>query len=375
MDQANINSFLEKLIDWKDFEIFVSDIYKDAEAVSVQHYVTETGKSGAKRQIDVLVHQRTRLHTIKIIIECKYWRDKVSRSVIDILSASIEDLNANKGVIFTTNGFEEGAIEYAKSKNIDLFIIRDIREEEWGKPGRFIRLYLQYYSSIFGPFSLENAQFISLTGKKPDKIHINTAIQLSEVQDYPSQLNLYAKQNKMGQNLLRILIDVRNQIVKNISQKINSLFLPENGNPQIVYTYHINLDFKNFPYNNLIYEDGLINFQGVTFELKVVISQNMMEIDRAKSADVMLIVENYITNQRHLAAKRKDESNVKLSEPIVEAKKVAEENILKNGSVIKLIMEPYVITAIKSDAKIFEAVLLTINIQAEAPPLKSEIDV
>ena len=165
------------------------------------------------------------------------------------------------------------------------------------------------------------------------------------------------------------------QIVKNISQKINSLFLPENGNPQIVYTYHINLDFKNFPYNNLIYEDGLINFQGVTFELKVVISQNMMEIDRAKSADVMLIVENYITNQRHLAAKRKDESNVKLSEPIVEAKKVAEENILKNGSVIKLIMEPYVITAIKSDAKIFEAVLLTINIQAEAPPLKSEIDV
>ena len=102
---------------------------------------------------------------------------------------------------------------------------------------------------------------------------------------------------------------------------------------------------------------------------------NIMDKFTALLEEKLMPVAAKVANQRHLAAKRKDESNVKLSEPIVEAKKVAEENILKNGSVIKLIMEPYVITAIKSDAKIFEAVLLTINIQAEAPPLKSEIDV
>src|SRR5688572_12767487 len=113
------SAFINSLIDWKNFELFVAELYRDSEHVTVEHNVTEVGKSGAKRQIDVRVFQRTKLHTLKIIIECKRWKDKVDRPVLDVLAAGIEDLGASKGVIFNTRGYEEGAIQYAKSKNID----------------------------------------------------------------------------------------------------------------------------------------------------------------------------------------------------------------------------------------------------------------
>lgn len=54
------------------------------------------------------------------------------------MAASIRDLGANKGAIFTTKGYEEGALLYAKNENIDIFVIRDINDDEWGQPGRHI---------------------------------------------------------------------------------------------------------------------------------------------------------------------------------------------------------------------------------------------
>jgi len=114
------SGFLYKLFDWKNFELFVKDLYSSDGNVLVEHNVTETGKSGATRQIDVKVTQTTTLHTYKTIIECKFWKKAVERSTVDIVAASIEDLNASKGVIFTTKGYQQGAETYAKSKNIDI---------------------------------------------------------------------------------------------------------------------------------------------------------------------------------------------------------------------------------------------------------------
>lgn len=64
-DDSNINGFFGKLINWKEFELFVADLYKGSDDIQVKHNVTEIGKSDAKRQIDVLVLQKINLHTIK----------------------------------------------------------------------------------------------------------------------------------------------------------------------------------------------------------------------------------------------------------------------------------------------------------------------
>jgi restriction endonuclease Mrr len=136
-----MEQFLAKLIDWRDFEKFVADLYRDSDELRVEHDVTLVGKSGARRQVDVLVHRRSKLHEDKFIVECKRWKDPVQRSRIDILAASVRDLNANRGAIFTTKGYEEGAVGYAKDQGIDIFVVRDLREDEWGEPGRHVLLY------------------------------------------------------------------------------------------------------------------------------------------------------------------------------------------------------------------------------------------
>lgn len=100
--------------------MFVRDLYTEPDArVTVERDVTEVGKSEARRQVDVKVVQTTRLHALTIIVECKRWKEAVSRDRIDVLAAAVEDLGASKGVMFTTKGFEEGAVCYAKAKNID----------------------------------------------------------------------------------------------------------------------------------------------------------------------------------------------------------------------------------------------------------------
>jgi hypothetical protein len=44
------HQFIDRLIDWKDFEWFVHDMYAEDERLEVEHDITVNGKSGAKRR-------------------------------------------------------------------------------------------------------------------------------------------------------------------------------------------------------------------------------------------------------------------------------------------------------------------------------------
>src|SRR5689334_4758957 len=107
--------FLDQLVDWRDFETFVRDLYAEDTNLTVEHDVTLRGKSGAARQIDVLFRHKAGGHTYLTLVECKRWKEPVSRDRIDVLVAAIKDLNASKGVLFTTSGYEAGAEAYARS--------------------------------------------------------------------------------------------------------------------------------------------------------------------------------------------------------------------------------------------------------------------
>lgn len=360
-----MQSFLDKLIDWKDFEKFVAELYKDSDELTVKHDVTEVGKSNARRQIDVLVLQKTKLHTIKTIIECKRWKEPVDRQVIDVLFASVEDLNANKGAIFTTKGYEEGAIEYAKSKNIDIFIVRDIYESEWGEPGRHIFYYMQMFHSMIDGFSIDNPNFFSPLGLKPSNTALDFAIQFSDKQEYPEHLNLVSlSEPTKGPNFVKLLIDVRNQVLKDLVDKFNGLMQPENGKPEVAYNTRVKLDFSNYPFKFFKHETGFITFDSISFNHHQLVSQTKMEFDRAASADFALIVENYITNQKNFASKHKDEDQVKLSDPIEPKPETDDKKALKNGSIMKITLEHYVGYSIQPTTEIIKTNDLTVNLQA-----------
>lgn len=357
---------MEKLIDWKEFELFVADIYSESDEVSVQHDLTLIGKSKAKRQIDVYVIQKTKLHTYTTVIECKRWKKPVTRQVIDVLFASVEDLNANKGVIFTTKGYEEGAVEYAKSKNIDIFVVRDIREDEYGYPGKSFSLYLQMFNGKLENFDFRNAKWFSPLGlpltKQPPKFDIH----FTKEQKYPSNLQLVDLDLKKGPNLVKLLIDIRSDLLKRRLNSFNHLLQPENEKNEIGFTTPVTLDFKNYKYKFISHDNGFIQFDSIRFDLINCIDQSKMNFDRTSSVDFALIVENYISKQKNFISKSKAESKLKLSEPIETDKNNADKSDLVHpNSIIKITTEHWVNFEFKNATKVSKTKEITVNITSE----------
>lgn len=366
MNNKIISSFLEKLIDWKKFELFVADIYSESDEITVQHDLTLIGKSKAKRQIDVFVTQKTKLHTYTTIIECKRWKKPVTRQVIDVLFASVEDLNASKGVIFTTKGYEDGAIEYAKSKNIDIFIVRDIREDEYGNLGKTFSLYLQMFNGRLENFDLQNVKWFSPLGlplkTQPPKFDIY----FKKEQEYPEHQQLVDLGLNKGPNLVKLLIDIRSDLLKRRLKSFNHLLQPENENVELGFSTRIKLDFSKYKYKFISHDNGFIQLDTIYFDLINSINQSKMNFDKTESMDFALIVENYISKQKNFVSKPKTESKIKLSEPIeIEEKDVDESDLVQPNSIIKLTTEHYVSFEFKKETKITKTKEITVNLVTE----------
>lgn len=353
-------NFIDKLIDWKDFELFIADMYNDSEQIIVEHDVTLIGKSNAKRQIDVKVTQKTKLHEYITIIECKRWKKPVTRQVIDVLFASVEDLNANKGVIFTTKGYEEGAIEYAKNKNIDIFIIRDIRDDEYGHTGKTFSLYLQMFNGKIENIDIPNPLWYSPLNLLP-KTQPKMDILFTKKQTYPEHLQLVDLNGEKGENLLQLLIDIRIEILNKYIQTFNSLIEPKEVENELGLSTKVIVDFSNSQYKHLKHEGGFILFEKIIFDLYGSINQSKMDFDKTASVDFALIVENYISKQKNFISKQKNEDKIKLSTPI-ENKDFEKSELVNPNSIIKVALEHWVDFQLKATTKIIKTDDINIKI-------------
>src|ERR1700730_14008332 len=200
----DLSGFMHKYYDWASFEVFVEELHQGDGDVTIQRDVTEVDRYGAKRQTDVKIVRRSRFQRITTLVECKRWKEPVGRDRIDILSASIEALSANNGAIFTTTGFEEGAIAYAKGKGIELFVVRDLTPEEWGLPGRHISLYLHVNAGEFSDVQFAT-QAIALVDVPPTG-QAELGIELSAEKALDPDFDLFSvKTGERGPNLVGIL--------------------------------------------------------------------------------------------------------------------------------------------------------------------------
>jgi len=111
-------------------ERIFAQLVKHPEYEKVEHDVKLQGKDGP-RQIDVLITSEVASMTIKTIVECKDYKGKVSVGVIDALHSVMEDVNANKGVLVSSNGFSSTAIKKAKRLGISLYTAHEALSEKW----------------------------------------------------------------------------------------------------------------------------------------------------------------------------------------------------------------------------------------------------
>lgn len=94
---------------------------------------------GCKTEVDIFVKGARTRHKIdvwaifdfggieyKINIECKHWNTKVKKEQVSTLLGILADIGAEKGIIVSKKGFQEGAHRLASYTNIDLLTFPEL---------------------------------------------------------------------------------------------------------------------------------------------------------------------------------------------------------------------------------------------------------
>ncbi len=106
-----------------DFELLAKN-HIEGLGQEIKSYRIEHNKSiqvnDGTYQIDIYVEFEVMGVIIKILVECKKYGRKVERYVVQVLHSKIKSTSSHKGIIFSTNGFQEGARQYAKEHGIAL---------------------------------------------------------------------------------------------------------------------------------------------------------------------------------------------------------------------------------------------------------------
>lgn len=333
------SGFMNKYYDWALFETFVRDLYEGDGDVTVQRDVTDVDRYGAKRQTDVKITRRSRFHQFTTLVECKRWKEPVGRDRIDVLASSIEALGANNGAIFTTTGFEEGAIAYAKGKGIELFVVRDLTPEEWGLPGRHVSLYLHVNAAEFQNIQFA-AQAVMLIDAPPGPMDLG--VELSADKALDPDFDLFSvKTGERGPNLVGILGDAHRLILTTLG---NSVAVFDDGKKS---TLEINaqceLDLTRTEFHQLRLPACAARIERIGFKFRTQIGQSEINIDRGQQLDFAVMVESYVSDQRLVARRRTGDTNIVFQPAELHDDKVtAAEPPLQNGSLLRVSCSPWV---------------------------------
>lgn len=119
-----------------DFELFVKSIYQEIltqekyENINIEHNVKIKGKSGQFHQIDIYWEFLVAGVLHRVAVECKDYTSLVSIGKLRDFFGVLEDIGNMAGVFITTQGYQSGAITYAKSKGIALKTVQEPAEDD-----------------------------------------------------------------------------------------------------------------------------------------------------------------------------------------------------------------------------------------------------
>ncbi|MHC4049323.1 restriction endonuclease [Bradyrhizobium sp. 25ACV] len=118
--------------DYKKLEKLVAKIQQDlAPRAKVTHNARLTGKSGAQRQIDVLVEDKVGQYNVRIVLDCKDYKHPVDIKDVEECAGLFDDVSAMRGVIVCPAGFTKNAKARAQQLQIDLYSPVDTEPHKW----------------------------------------------------------------------------------------------------------------------------------------------------------------------------------------------------------------------------------------------------
>jgi hypothetical protein len=100
---------------WQQYERSVHQILSRLDpAATILHNQRLQGRlSGAKRQVDVWASGYVASAEVNIAIECKRYRRPVDVGTVDEFAGKLQDLNADRGILYSYSGFTPSAVNRA----------------------------------------------------------------------------------------------------------------------------------------------------------------------------------------------------------------------------------------------------------------------
>ena len=321
------------ITDWVGFEKLVAELHETGE-VTVQHNVILPGRSGAPRQIDVLIRHKQGLYEHLVVAECKYWNSSVERRDVDALATTLREVGASRGVIFSTKGFQSGAITQAKHENIDLYIVRDLTDDEWGLPGRIVDMFLQIVQPSIGnvtshgvtkignPFNNAPITFNLAFGiDGPESTTPTLKRDGSSGGDSLEQYLFDAAKKALPQSLAQI------QMINGGADCTRYVFCPVNLLPDLPFRVPLNGEIIIIP--------------KFSFDLAIKVIQSRITIDRAKQYKFAFALENYVTGLISAASRQLNDALATLAELGPKEPAPDGQAPLVNGSLLRVEMKGF----------------------------------
>ena len=110
----------------EEFEKYSLEILKEQtkglENLEIHHNVI-INKNDGNYQIDGMVQFEVMGIRYVTLVECKHYKNAITREKVQVLYDKIRAIGANKGVLIATSNFQAGAIKYAKEHGIALIQI------------------------------------------------------------------------------------------------------------------------------------------------------------------------------------------------------------------------------------------------------------
>jgi len=189
-------------------------------------------------------------------------KEPVGRDRVDVLAASLEGLAANHGAIFTTTGFEEGAVAYARSKGIELYLVRDLSDQEWGLPGRHLHFHLHMAAA-----ELRNVQFAAAAIPLIDELEpdLELHIDLRPEKALDPQFDLFStRTGERGASLISLLGEAHRLLLSFVSQLKPARDWSQRGILQL--SARAELDLTATPFCQLRLQQAAVRIERVGFE-------------------------------------------------------------------------------------------------------------
>ncbi|MGE4429120.1 MAG: restriction endonuclease [Sphingobium sp.] len=328
-------TFNDLVGDWGGFERLVATLHETGD-VMVERDVALPGRSGAPRQIDVLIRHRQGLYEHLVVVECKYWRSAVERLHVDALATTVREVGASKGVIFSSSGFQSGAITQAEHDNIDLFLLRDLAPSEWGRPGRIVDLFLQVAQIGLGGIKGQGAFLPQQPGATANPDELRLDIRIIDGKPESSTSLIHPDGASPHKTLEECILQGLNDAAQRV---MDQGFLFNGGAPG---TYFLGCPVTlNAPGGfHIPLSNGRLSIAAVELPAALKIVQSRITLDRAKDLEFALAVESKITGEVSLAS-RETGSVVTHLQAYAAAAEDPDDPPMQNGQVMSILLNSH----------------------------------